>query len=119
MSYAVCINCDRSYREEESCPACVRKRNEENVLRNTDSVMVPRDLHGLYKEAAERWANEQNVSQSIVRYDALTHTVESRTVQVTQSLVRVCRQCGCEWNNPPKNIHAADCKAARILNLKR
>ncbi len=65
----------------------------------------------LYKEAAEAWAKEQVVE------------IETRITSHYDGMVRVvktwsCDACGaaCTASQP---THTADCKAARILGLKR
>ena len=54
-----------------------------------EAITIPRDLHELYKEAAEKWALKQ-----------------------MQGLTCCIPYLGTSW-------HVADCKAARILGLKR
>jgi len=71
---------------------------------SANTVTIPRDLHELYKEAAERWA---------------TNRIRFRRSRVLRSAWR-CECCGrSNVEHDSMVVHAADCKAARILGLKR
>lgn len=66
----------------------------------TDNITIPRDLYELLKEAAEKWAEGciyKTFNPETVADFACTH---------------------CDRKGDPIE-HTADCKAARILGLKR
>lgn len=74
------------------------------------NITIPRDLHELYKEAAEKWAAEWSERTSLDGRD---------------KWYRYCGVCGrmsesAVVSKPaPAFTHTADCKAARTLGLKR
>ncbi len=76
-----------------------RKLNAEG-----DTVTVPRDQHELYKEAAEKWARGQIYA-------------------LGDSLAWSCKSCKALTVGVSRletdDKHAANCKAAKILGLKR
>lgn len=72
------------------------------------NITIPRDLHELYKEAAEKWAEDATVDVFGLDEDEDTPPTRWR-----------CNGCmRIEWRGTPV-VHTADCKAARILGLKR
>ena len=72
------------------------------------TVTVPRDQYELYKEAAEKWAEDATVDVFGLDEDEDTPPTRWR-----------CNGCmRIEWRGTPV-VHTADCKAARILGLKR
>lgn len=72
------------------------------------TVTVPRDQYELLKEAAEKWAKEQVDPGNGWSYN-------------NEHCCWTCMDCYEpleHWDKSP-TVHAADCKAARILGLKR
>lgn len=61
-----------------------------------ETITIPRDLHDLYKEAAEEWAKERTDPEEW----------------------NCCRACHASIRFDPQP-HAHNCKAARILGLNR
>lgn len=79
---------------EQVCTPCLE--------RYAPKVTIPRDLYELYEEAAEKWAREQ------IDIDVTVHPG-----------TQFCRSCDRGGTSEAAAVtHAADCKAARILNLK-
>lgn len=81
---------------ETDCPSC------------HPTITIPRDLHELHKEAAEKWAKEQVDPGNGWSYN-------------NEHCCWTCMDCYEpleHWDKSP-TVHAADCKAARILGLKR
>lgn len=84
------------------CPWCKWERPK------PDTITIPRDLHELYKEGAEKWAKEQVDPGNGWSYN-------------NEHCCWTCMDCYEpleHWDKSP-TVHAADCKAARILGLKR
>lgn len=90
----------------------------ERALNSGEYIMVPRDLYDLYKEAAEKWARAREDHD--VGFEAVNWGDPLR-----RFLILSCRECDVATRGKVNDeselsiVHAADCKAARILGLKR
>lgn len=80
-----------------------RAEKAEAMLATSKTITIPRDLHELYKEAAEKWATDA-AFKTDVRFVSDTGSVDIGVM---------CSQCGAKLACK----HAVDCKAARILDL--
>jgi len=88
-------------RPEIRTPRCNRSECVPRDAAKAETITIPRDLHDLYKEAAEKWA---------------------RDVALRDHGAAAPECMSCDRNSEPGDmevIHTADCKAARILGLKR
>lgn len=72
-----------------------------------ETITIPRDLHELYKEAAEEWAKDWRRPTQLLR------TVRCK------SCLSATRIDELSTYHSAMVVHAADCKAARILGLER
>lgn len=90
-----------------SCTSCNGSGKRTELPSCAQTLLVNRDLHELYKEGAEKWAKEQ-----VEYYNepfASGPSFEGWN----------CESCERGHHSDASNAHAADCKAARILDLPR
>lgn len=85
------------------CDVCEHGRDS-FLSGESSTITIPRDLHELYKEGAEKWAEDQ-----ISRF----------TYGGTEVLRWSCDGCSSNTAKRLPEVHTADCKAARILGLNR
>ena len=102
MSCRYCTCADCSFTDTGAVRYPIGGSHEE------DSITIPRDQYELYKEAAEKWARDCVNDQNGWCYDH-------------EHCCWKCMDCYAPLDPCDKSpaVHAADCKAARILGLKR
>lgn len=88
-----------------NCTSCNGSGKRTELPSCAQTILINRDQYELYKEAAEKWATDA-AFKTDVRFVSDTGSVEIGVM---------CSQCGAKLACK----HAADCKAARILGLKR
>lgn len=88
------------------------------ISHGEDIVTIPRDLYELLKEAAEKWARAREDHD--VGFEAVNWGDPLR-----RFLILSCRECDVATRGKVNDeselsiVHAAGCRAARILGLKR
>lgn len=101
MSCRYCTCADCSFTDTGAVRYPIGGSHEE------DSITIPRDQYELYKEAAEKWAKERAALDNGWSYNH-------------EHCCWTCMECyvALQPFDQSPVLHAATCKAARILNLK-